>query len=140
MRSCVDGTGAAIAFCVALAIVAYNSRHRFIEDRVVIRRGGLPRDLLEQLGVRLYVQPGNGAQAEGEVDNCSICYQDLTEGDQLRMLPCAHEYHKRCVDKWLRVRASAFCALPTDRVSSGPHHVLFMQWRRGRDVDGQLKS
>lgn len=34
--------------------------------------------------------------------SCSICLSDYDEGCQLRRLPCGHDFHRRCVDKWLQ--------------------------------------
>ncbi|XP_029009859.1 uncharacterized protein si:ch211-59o9.10 isoform X2 [Betta splendens] len=33
---------------------------------------------------------------------CQICFCDYTEGEKLRMLPCFHDYHTQCIDKWLK--------------------------------------
>ncbi|XP_051915853.1 E3 ubiquitin-protein ligase RNF6 isoform X2 [Hippocampus zosterae] len=33
---------------------------------------------------------------------CQICFGDYDDGDQLRMLPCFHDYHVACIDRWLR--------------------------------------
>jgi len=33
---------------------------------------------------------------------CAVCVCDAEEGERLRRLPCAHEFHVACVDRWLR--------------------------------------
>ena len=32
---------------------------------------------------------------------CSICITEYTTGNMLRILPCSHEYHYACIDRWL---------------------------------------
>uniref|UniRef100_H0Y1T3 RING-type E3 ubiquitin transferase n=1 Tax=Otolemur garnettii TaxID=30611 RepID=H0Y1T3_OTOGA len=32
---------------------------------------------------------------------CSVCITEYTEGNKLRVLPCSHEYHVHCIDRWL---------------------------------------
>ncbi|CDP01858.1 unnamed protein product [Coffea canephora] len=32
---------------------------------------------------------------------CVICLSRLKEGEEKRLLPCHHEFHRECVDKWL---------------------------------------
>jgi hypothetical protein len=32
---------------------------------------------------------------------CSICTEDFVEGRNVRVLPCRHIYHRRCIDPWL---------------------------------------
>jgi hypothetical protein len=37
-----------------------------------------------------------------EVGTCSICLDDWPVGTEVRQLPCGHQYHPKCVDRWLQ--------------------------------------
>ncbi|KAI0424907.1 hypothetical protein F5Y09DRAFT_123411 [Xylaria sp. FL1042] len=61
--------------------------------------------------------PANSAQdkakePEPEEDHlgCSICTEDFTVGEDVRVLPCDHKFHPACVDPWL-VNVSGTCPL-----------------------------
>lgn len=32
---------------------------------------------------------------------CSVCLEHFRQGEELRMLPCMHRYHRQCIDRWL---------------------------------------
>lgn len=32
---------------------------------------------------------------------CCVCLSRLDEGEDRRLLPCLHEFHRECVDRWL---------------------------------------
>lgn len=51
-------------------------------------------------------------EPEPEEDHlgCSICTEDFTVGEDVRVLPCNHKYHPACVDPWL-VNVSGTCPL-----------------------------
>eukprot|EP01084_Bolivina_argentea_P105727 189338_1 len=34
--------------------------------------------------------------------SCPICITDFKKGDETRRLPCFHEFHRECVDKWFQ--------------------------------------
>ena len=33
---------------------------------------------------------------------CYICLAEYEEAESIRVLPCRHEYHVSCIDKWLK--------------------------------------
>jgi E3 ubiquitin-protein ligase RNF38/44 len=49
---------------------------------------------------------GDGDQKDQNENCCAICLSDFEAGEELRLLPCSHRFHKTCVDEWLRVNAS----------------------------------
>lgn len=57
------------------------------------------------------VHSGEGAAITNE-DNpgCSICTEDFTRGEDVRVLPCNHKYHPACIDPWL-LNVSGTCPL-----------------------------
>ncbi|KAK0122144.1 hypothetical protein ONS95_010405 [Cadophora gregata] len=50
-----------------------------------------------------------GVPKEGEL-GCSICTEDFTTGEDVRVLPCDHRYHPACIDPWL-LNVSGTCPL-----------------------------
>lgn len=52
----------------------------------------------------------NAASFHEEGLGCSICTEDFTLGEDVRVLPCNHKYHPQCVDPWL-VNVSGTCPL-----------------------------
>lgn len=56
------------------------------------------------------------ADKESSIDNeCVICMNEFVSGDEIRLLPCMHNFHKECVDNWLRKSFTCpSCAEPVD--------------------------
>ena len=40
---------------------------------------------------------------------CVVCFSDFEARQLLRVLPCNHEFHAKCVDKWLKVLPVLLC-------------------------------
>ncbi|XP_077557012.1 godzilla E3 ubiquitin protein ligase isoform X3 [Haemaphysalis longicornis] len=58
------------------------------------RKSRLSRKHLRQLATTKY--------KKGDAyETCAICIEDYAEGDKLRILPCSHAYHCKCIDTWL---------------------------------------
>ncbi|KAG0274773.1 hypothetical protein BGZ95_009482 [Linnemannia exigua] len=43
-------------------------------------------------------------------DMCAICLDEFSDGEEVRTLPCHHEFHCECIDPWL-LRKSSTCPL-----------------------------
>ncbi|XP_028022769.2 E3 ubiquitin-protein ligase RLIM-like [Balaenoptera acutorostrata] len=55
---------------------------------------GLSKAQIDNLAVRSFDE--NDA-----LKACSICMTEYNENSKLRILPCSHEYHIYCIDRWL---------------------------------------
>lgn len=65
-----------------------------IRDRRQRQRHRLPTRLLKQLAIKKY-------RKGDHPDVCAICLDDYVENEKLRVLPCSHTYHSKCIDPWL---------------------------------------
>mmetsp|Transcript_23248 Transcript_23248/g.65023 ORF Transcript_23248/g.65023 Transcript_23248/m.65023 type:complete len:328 (+) Transcript_23248:51-1034(+) len=45
--------------------------------------------------------PGRDSSASDDERKCMVCLETFKVGDDLRILPCLHRYHRQCVDPWL---------------------------------------
>ncbi|KAJ5112365.1 Zinc finger RING-type [Penicillium argentinense] len=50
------------------------------------------------------------AAADGGNFSCPICTDDFIKGQDLRVLPCNHQFHPECIDPWL-INVSGTCPL-----------------------------
>ncbi|XP_031094929.1 E3 ubiquitin-protein ligase SDIR1-like [Ipomoea triloba] len=49
--------------------------------------------------------PVNSAAVAKPTDDeltCSVCLEQVNEGELIRSLPCLHQFHANCIDPWLR--------------------------------------
>ncbi|XP_021736031.1 probable E3 ubiquitin-protein ligase RHG1A isoform X1 [Chenopodium quinoa] len=104
-----DGARASISRIVMLAEALFEVLDEIHQQSVVLSSrpsvssiGSVPapNEVVESLPVKAYTK-STKIQSE-EVAQCYICLLEYEEGDDMRILPCHHEFHKKCVDKWLK--------------------------------------
>lgn len=69
------------------------------EDDYAPPESGAGDDALARMPTRVFSAPD--ARSSAETPTCAVCMCDAEAGDTLRRLPCGHEFHKTCVDRWL---------------------------------------
>ncbi|XP_017545151.1 uncharacterized protein si:ch211-59o9.10 [Pygocentrus nattereri] len=62
-----------------------------------VAKNTLSKGDIERLPTKVYNPTHNAGKTE-----CQICFCDYKEGENLRMLPCLHDYHVNCIDRWLK--------------------------------------
>ncbi|RWR89661.1 E3 ubiquitin-protein ligase RLIM isoform X2 [Cinnamomum micranthum f. kanehirae] len=59
-----------------------------------------PKEIVDCMPVKIYTKPPKHQNEEPA--QCYICLVEYDDGDYMRILPCHHDFHQTCIDKWLK--------------------------------------
>jgi len=85
-------------------------------NRFFHRDDGEPRDAPRGIARDVLEARAPATRAARDAPTCAVCLEDPSPRQLVRALPCAHCFHKKCIDRWFR--ASSVC--PTCRANVGP--------------------
>ncbi|XP_074588990.1 uncharacterized protein LOC141844910 [Curcuma longa] len=117
----VSSTRASITRIFVLAEALFE-----VLDEIHRQRGSLPHSfvsvtapesVVSSLPTKIHKKVETALSVDN-VERCYICLADYEHGDTIRILPCHHEYHMVCVDKWLK-EIHRVCPLCRRDVSEG---------------------
>ncbi|GFU15871.1 e3 ubiquitin-protein ligase RNF13 [Trichonephila clavipes] len=99
---------------------------RFVQQAQSNRSSRLDTQHLSQLQVSTF-------KKGDPYETCAICLDDFKNKEKLRILPCLHGYHVKCIDPWL-TKNKRVCPICKQRVV-----VLGESSRNDIDSDGESR-
>ncbi|CAG8638417.1 27911_t:CDS:2, partial [Gigaspora margarita] len=78
-----------------------------IRQRQRRKRNLAPPQFVGDLPTKIFYR---SKRQENEPQECVICLEDFVDEDELRIIPCFHEFHIKCIDSWLTTR-HRFCPI-----------------------------
>mmetsp|Transcript_29853 Transcript_29853/g.91891 ORF Transcript_29853/g.91891 Transcript_29853/m.91891 type:complete len:243 (-) Transcript_29853:144-872(-) len=106
----VDGLRRA-ARLVQLDEMARRIQRRILQsetDDQEASRGCLSQEALDTATTTMTFTKASGScsATDAASEECAVCLEPFTQGETLRLLPCAHRYHRACIDQWLAMNTA----------------------------------
>ena len=80
----------------ALVLATFYALCALRQSWIVYRKANQCQWALSHIPVKSY-----NLERDGSDKHCAICLEDYVEEEMLRVLPCHHDFHKRCLDRWV---------------------------------------
>ncbi|MFS7989172.1 putative transcription factor C2H2 family [Helianthus anomalus] len=71
----------------------------YLTEAVGVENVGLSAAHISQLPVTIYT---SGVFSNHPEETCVICQENFKFGKRIITLPCVHQYHRKCIVKWLK--------------------------------------
>ena len=97
-------------FCIVFLVIILKLKLKYGNRKLTMSE--IAKQAVQQLEVRKFrsslikQRPRSRTQTDlysidSNLDTCAICLEEYKDGQELRVLPCQQEFHKKCVDPWL---------------------------------------
>lgn len=67
---------------------------------------GASKAMLEKKTTKRKATASDKEDTDGQKEQCVICMEDIKQGTTLKVLNCGHKFHSRCIDRWLKRKAT----------------------------------
>ncbi|KAI3387844.1 hypothetical protein SNEBB_002970 [Seison nebaliae] len=111
-----------VVFSVSIVagIIIWAIRYLYIKRQKQKYR--LPPSILAKIPIIKY-------EKGGRFETCPVCLEDFEENEKVRVLPCHHLYHQKCIDPWL-LETRRICPVCKKHVFSREERLKIRRDRR----------
>jgi hypothetical protein len=76
------------------------------DENGVEQQLGLEQGQIDRLPSFVVKEGEKGTEKLKNIKSCSVCLEEQKFGEHVRALPCFHVFHRDCIDRWLKTKAT----------------------------------